>query len=384
MEHYNNYVTVDLDIIRQNYRIICKAAQVPVLAVVKANAYGHGALAVAHALAADAPFFGVSSMSEALELRNGGITQPILILGHTPVCAFPQAVRLGIRPAIFTYEDALALSHAACEAGVTAPFHFAVDTGMSRIGFQVCDEDADICQKIASLPNLECEGLFSHYATADEKDLSRAEAQEARFADFDKMLQARGICLKLRHIDNSAGILNFSRKYEMVRAGIILYGLTPSCHVPIAPHGLKPALSWHSHIAYLKTLEPGRQISYGGTFTTTRPTRVATIPVGYGDGYRRSLSGNFHVLIHGQKAPILGRVCMDQFMVDVTDIPQAAISDPVILLGNSDTLTITAQQMGEAAGSFNYETVCAISHRVPRVYLENGKPVHTVNYLLNK
>ena len=382
MEYFNNYVTVDLDIIRQNYRRICQKAGVPVMAVIKADAYGHGALAVAKALAQEAPFFGVSSMAEALELRKGNIQTPILILGRVPVCAFEQAVALGIRPCIFTYEDALALSKAAQAAGVVAPLHLVVDTGMSRIGFQVTEEAADICKQIAQLPNLECEGLFSHFATADEADLSRANAQAQRFAQFDAMLRERGVLVKLRHLDNSAGILNFSAKYEMVRAGIILYGLTPSEYVPVANHGLKPALSWYSRVSHVKTLEPGRQISYGGTFTTTQPTVVATVSVGYADGYRRSLSGKFYVLIRGQKAPVLGRVCMDQIMVDVTAIPGVQTDDRVTLLGEDDDACISAEEMGAAAGSFNYETVCAISRRVPRVYLQAGKLHHTVNYLL--
>lgn len=384
LDHFNNYITVDLDIIRENYRRICMAAGVPVMAVIKADAYGHGAVEVAKALGQEVPFFGVSSMSEALELRSAGIQQPILILGHMHVSAFHQAVRLGVRPAIFSYEDAVLLSQAAQSAGITAPFHFVVDTGMSRIGFQATEADADICRRIAALPNLECEGLYSHFATADEEDLSRALAQQQRFDAFDEMLRAREVNVRLRHLDNSAGILSFPRKYEMVRAGIILYGLEPSRYVPVAEHGLRPALSWHSRVSFLKTLEPGRQISYGGTFTTTRPTRVATVPVGYGDGYRRSLSGKFHVLVRGHRAPILGRVCMDQILVDVTDIPGVLADDPVTLLGTDGSLTVTAEEMGQAAGSFNYETVCAISRRVPRAYLRDGKTVHTVDYLLNK
>lgn len=382
MDHFNNYITVDLDILKENFRIMKKIAGVPVMAVIKANAYGHGAVAAAKVLRNDAAFFGVSSVSEALELRNADIDNPILILGHTPTCAFPQIIKNNIRPAIFQYEDALLLSQEAARQGVTAPFHFAVDTGMSRIGFQTTEEDADICQRIAQLPNLECEGLFSHFATSDEADLSKANAQAQRFADFDAMLKARGIHIKLRHLDNSAGIVNFDQHYEMVRAGIVLYGLLPSAHVPIRELGLRPALSWYSRIAYLKTLEPGREVSYGGDFITTRATRVATVPVGYGDGYRRTLSGKYYVLVRGKKAPILGRVCMDQIMVDVTDIPDARANDPVTLLGKDGDLSITAEEMGRAAGSFNYETVCAINHRVPRVYLQNGKAACSVDYLI--
>ena len=380
MEHFNNYLTVDLDILQENFRIVQKLAGVPVMAVIKADAYGHGAVMAAKYL--NAEFYGVSSLSEALELRHAGITQPVLILGHTPMIGFKEIVAHSIRPVIFSLEDAMALSKAAAEQGLVAPFHFAVDTGMSRIGFQVTEEDADICRQIADLPNLHCEGIFSHFATADEADLTRAKTQEAAFNRFCHMLECRGLCPEIKHLDNSAGIINFSNHYNMVRAGIILYGQDPSADVPIRELGLRPAMQWHSRIAHIKTLEPGRQISYGGDFTTTRPTRVATIPAGYGDGYRRGLSNNFHVLIRGCKAPILGRVCMDQFMVDVTDIPDAAQDDPVTLLGQNGALSITASEMGKAANSFNYEVICAITRRVPRVYLQGGKVIHTENYLL--
>lgn len=380
MDLFHNYITVDLDILLENFRIIQKAAGVPVMAVIKADAYGHGAVAAAKTLENEAAFFGLASIYEALELRNAGIQTPILILGHMPTAAYPDAVRLGIRPAIFTYEDALALSREAQKQGVTAPFHFAVDTGMSRIGFQVTEADADICQKISQLPNLDCEGIFSHFATSDEEDLTAARAQAALYDQFCTMLEHRGVSIRLHHLDNSAGILNFDHHYQMVRAGIILYGLEPSSHVPVAQLGLKPVLSWHARIAHLKTLEPGRRISYGGTHTTTRLTRVATIPVGYADGYRRGLSGNFYVCIKGQKAPILGRVCMDQLMVDVTDIPDVTLADEVILLGQG----VSAEDMAQALQTINYEIVCGISRRVSRVYCQNGHSISTVNYLLDK
>ncbi len=359
----NSYVTVDLEAIAANYRKIREKAGVSVMAVIKADGYGHGAVPIAKKLEKECDFFGVAILSEARELRNAGISAPILVLSPMHPETFEMAVELQLRPAIFRYEDAVALSEAAQKLGKTAPFHIAVDTGMSRIGFQVTEEDADICKKICELPGLQAEGLFSHFATADAADLTKAKAQGEKFRTFDEMLKARGVDIPIRHLNNSAGILNFDTHYEMVRAGIILYGLEPSGCVDIT--GFKPALSWYSRVAFVKTLEPGREIGYGGTYVTEKPTRVATIPVGYADGYRRSLSNKFYVLVRGQKAPILGRVCMDQLMVDVTDIPEAEIGDKVTLLGD----TITAEEMGEAAGSFNYETVCAIDKRVSRYYL---------------
>ena len=225
--------------------------------------------------------------------------------------------------------------------------------------------------------------LFSHFATADSADLTRARRQAALFDAFDAMLRVRGVEIPIRHLDNSAGLMNFPCRYEMVRSGIVTYGMYPSDEVSPDLLQLEPALQWVSRITHLKLLPAGREISYGGTFVTSRPTLVATIPVGYADGYRRSLSGKFHVLIRGAKAPILGRVCMDQLMVDVTHIPGAALDDPVVLVGRSGEARITVEDIAAAADSFNYEFVCGISRRVPRVYTAAGKTVHSVHYLLD-
>ena len=383
MRFDNTYLTIDLDRISANFKAIQAKAGVPVMAIIKADAYGHGAVQVARQLQDSCCFFGVSSMLEALELRNAGIQTPILILGQIPPAAFSVAIREGIRPTIFRYEDAVCLSETAAEMGVDAPFHFAVDTGMSRIGFQATEADADICAKIAALPNLIPEGLFSHFATADCEDLTKSKLQAQRFDAFDKMLQDRGVNVKIRHLDNSAGIMNFHKHYGLVRAGIVTYGMYPSKDVNPADLALQPALSWSSRVTCVKTLEAGREISYGGTYVTTKPTVVATIPVGYADGYRRSLSGKFHVLIHGKKAPILGRICMDQMMVDVTDIPHTQVGDKVVLVGTDGEETITMEQISAAADTFNYEFVCGISRRVPRYYCQNGEIVHQVHYLLD-
>ena len=381
MNFDNTRVEIALDAIEQNFEAVQKKAGVAVMAVIKADAYGHGAIPVARLLEGKCAFFGVSSMLEAMELRQAGLTTPILIVGQTPVHAFPTAIREGIRPTIFRWEDALALSEAAVEAGCTAPCHLAVDTGMSRIGFQATANSADICARIASLPGIHAEGLFSHFATADCQDLSRARKQAELFARFDQMLKDRGVTIPIRHLDNSAGLMNFDCHYEMVRSGIVTYGMYPSQEVSPALLELKPALTWLSRVTHVKTLPAGREISYGGTFVTTRETVVATVPVGYADGYRRSLSGKFHVLIRGQKAPILGRICMDQLMVDVTNIPDAALNDRVVLVGSYGEESITMEEISAAADSFNYEFVCGISRRVPRIYTSRGKTVHAVHYL---
>ena len=376
-------VKIDLDAISRNFDAVREKAGVKVMAVVKADAYGHGAIQVARLLQDKCAFFGVSSMLEAMELRKAGLHTPILILGHTPVNAYPIAIREGIRPTIFHYEDAQALSRAAQEAGLCAPFHFAVDTGMSRLGFQVTEEAADLCAKIAALPGLVPEGIFSHFATADCADLSRAQQQAERFDRFCRMLQQRGVSVAIRHLDNSAGLMNFPNHYEMVRSGIITYGMYPSSEVNPELLKLEPALQFLSRVSHVKVLPAGREISYGGTYVTTRDTRIATVPVGYADGYRRSLSGKFYVLIRGKRAPILGRICMDQLMVDVTDIPETAVGDRVTLVGRDGEEVITMEQIAEAADSFNYEFVCGISRRVPRIYVSGGKTVHSVHYLLD-
>ena len=384
MNFDHTYVKIDLDAIDRNITAVQEKAGVPVMAVVKADAYGHGAIQVAHLLQDKCAFFGVSSMLEALELRRAGLEKPILILGHTPVSAFSDAIAHNIRPTIFCHEDALALSDAAVKLGATARFHFAVDTGMGRIGFQPTEVSADLCAEIARLPGLMAEGLFSHFATADCADLRSARKQAEIFATFDAMLKDRGVEIPIRHLDNSAGIMNFPCRYDMVRSGIVTYGMYPSDEVDKSLLSITPALQWVSHVTHVKTLPAGCPISYGGTYVTPKSTVVATIPVGYADGYRRNLSNRYYVLIHGQKAPILGRICMDQMMVDVTEIPDVKPGDVVTLVGTDGKATIAVEEISAVADSFNYEFVCGISRRVPRYYYRNKTQIATVHYLLDE
>jgi alanine racemase len=380
----NSFVSIDLDALEGNLAAVRAKTGKKIMAIVKADAYGHGAVQVARALEGKCEFFGVSSAAEALELRYAGISTPILILGHTPANACQALVRHEIRPTIFRMEDALELSRAATTLGVTARFHLAVDTGMSRIGFAPTEESIEVCLRLAALPGLEVEGIFSHYATADCADLTQAVCQEQRFRWFCARLEERGLRIPLRHMDNSAGLMNFQSPYELVRSGIVTYGLYPSSEVSPDKLPIRPVLNWKSRISNLQTLPAGRAIGYGGTFVTTAPTRVATVPIGYADGYRWSLSGNFHVLIRGCFAPILGRVCMDQMMVDVTNITDVEFGDTVVLVGRDRDKAITVEEISAAAGTFPYEFVCGISRRVPRVYLRGGQPDHTVRYLIPK
>lgn len=378
----NTFVKIDLDAISHNFDAVCNRAGKAVMAVVKADAYGHGAVQIARLLENKCAYFGLASITEALQLRHAGITTPLLVLGNMPEEAFGAAIQNDIRVTVYRYESALALSQEAQKQGKTACLHLAIDTGMSRLGFQVSEESADACAAIANLPGLCIEGLFSHLATADCADLARTHAQSAAFAKFDAMLKNRGLEIPLRHLDNSAGVINFGSQYEMVRAGIVIYGMYPSDEVDKSKLSLQPALQWISRITHLQTLPAGREISYGGTFITQRPTVVATIPVGYADGYRRALSNKFYVLIHGKRAPILGRVCMDQMMVDVTDIPETQLYDPVVLIGQSGDEKITMEEISAAAGSFNYEFVCGIHHRrIPRIYYQGGHAIESECWL---
>ena len=382
--HYDNtYLHIDLDAILHNFDAVYAKTGVPVMAIIKADAYGHGAVQIARLLQDRCAFYGVSGVAEAIELRQAGLEKPILILGHTPTAAYPQMVGMDIRPAIFSREDALLLSKEAQRQHKTAEFHFAVDTGMSRLGFQPTRESARICAEIAKLPNLHAEGLFSHFATADCADLSKSLQQRQRFDEFYGWLREECVEIPLRHMNNSAGIMNFDAQYDMVRSGIVTYGLYPSDEVDPGLLPLKPALSWYSRISHVKVLPAGREVSYGGTYVTTKETRIATVPVGYADGYWRSLSGKFYVLLHGKRAPILGRICMDQMMVDVSDIPETAVGDQVTLVGTDGNETITVEQIAAEAGSFNYEFICGISRRVPRFYFRGGKLLREVHYLLD-
>ena len=383
MEFDLTWLQVDLDALEENMRLVRQRANAQVLAVVKADAYGLGAVTVAKALEHSCAFLGTANISEALELRRSGITKPILILGRVPVSVYALAVAEDIRLPIFLYEDAVALSCEAVRQGKTANLHFVVDTGMSRIGFQATEEAADMCAEICKLPRLQAEGIFSHFATADGADLTSAREQLALFTEFEKKLAKRDIQIPIRHINNSAGIINFPGQQDMVRSGIVQYGMYPSDEVDKSLLPVKPVMEWIAKVVYVKTLPAGRQISYGGCYTTTRDTVVATLPVGYADGYSRRLTDKAYVLIRGKKAPVIGRICMDQMMVDVTDIPGVQIGDQAVLIGRSGDEEITVDDLARLTGTLNYEIICGISRRTPRVYFRGGKPVSEVHYLLD-
>ena len=381
--YFRTQAKIDLDAVEYNYNNT--RAKLPqgckLLGVIKADAYGHGAVELAKFLENKCDFFGVACIEEAVELKKAGIKTPILILGYVAPAFYDLVVKYDIRIPVFSYDTAKALSDEAVKQGKTVPFHFCIDTGMSRIGFQVNEESADVCKEICALPNIEAEGLFSHFATADESDLTKALAQREKYKKFVEMLESRGIQIPIKHLNNSAGIMNFDEYFDMCRMGIILYGLYPSEEVDKSLLDIKPVMSWLTHISHIKTLEAGREVSYGGTFKTTEPRVIATVPVGYADGYPRCLSNKGRVIINGQYAPIVGRVCMDQFMVDVTDVDGAEIDSVVTLVGKDGGAELSMEEVSNAAYSFNYELPCRIARRVPRTYYKDGKLVKATNYM---
>ncbi|MCR5097943.1 MAG: alanine racemase [Lachnospiraceae bacterium] len=382
MKHMRVYARVDLDAIINNIEQM-KNRLLPdtrIAVVIKADGYGHGSLPIAMELS-DIPYiwgFCVATCEEAMELRNHGVKKPILILGYSFAEDYDSLIKNNIRPTIFTYEMAKEYSEAAVRLNKDVKVHIKIDTGMGRIGFYPDEKSALTIGEIFKLPRLLPEGIFTHFARADETDLSATDVQFDRFEKMIGLCRDRGVEFEIHHCSNSAGILAYPKgNLDMVRAGITTYGLWPSDEVEhYMP--LMPALSLYSHVVYVKDIEPGQAISYGGTFVAERPMRIATVPVGYADGYSRGLSGKGYVLIHDKKAPILGRVCMDQFMVDVTDIPDVKVRDEVVLIGcasgaaDRDAPRITVEELGDISGRFNYEFVCDLGMRIPRLYYRNG------------
>lgn len=367
------YAAVDLDAAVYNMEQMKKLIKpdCKMMAVIKTDGYGHGAIPLAHKLEPLDYLFGfaVATVEEAVSLREAGITKPILILGYI----FPEQYEIllanDIRATIFDMNSALELSKLAQKMNVTANIHIKIDTGMGRIGYQVNEESANEIAQISRLPHMMVEGIFTHFAKADETDKTHVHMQLELFRKMINDLQERGVEIPMKHCSNSAGIIDLPEaNMDMVRAGITLYGLWPSDEVHKERILLKPLMSVKSRVVHVKTLPKGCSISYGGTYTTDKTTVVATIPVGYGDGYARSLSNKGDVIIKGKRAPILGRVCMDQFMVDVTHIEGVQVGDVVTLLGSDGEETITMEELGNRSGRFNYEFVCDMGKRIPRVY----------------
>ncbi len=367
------WADIDLNAVKYNIESMYKNINpnTKIAAVIKTDGYGHGAVAISNVLEDIECIWGyaVATVDEAMTLIEVGRKKPILILGISFKEQFEKIVEYDIRATVCEYDIAKALSDIAVHKNKTCHIHLKIDTGMSRIGFQVDEETATTIEIISKLPNIKIEGIFTHFARADEKNKETTNQQIHLFQTMIKMLEQRNIQIPIKHCSNSAGIVDIPEaNMDMVRAGITLYGLWPSDEVNHDRIELKPVMSLKSHISFLKELKKGRMISYGGTYELPEDKRIATIPVGYGDGYARGLSNKGYVLIKGQKAHILGRICMDQFMVDVTNIENVATGDEVTLLGTDGEENITMEQLGELSGRFNYEFACLITERVPRVY----------------
>lgn len=369
-KYYRSYMNINLAAIAHNLSECRKRiGDAKLLAVVKADGYGHGAVAVSRHVEHMVDYFAVACLSEAVELREGGIRKPILILGYTSPKEYGELLAYHVTPTIYSYDAAKKLSDTAGILGCDAKIHIAIDTGMGRIGFVPGEEDANVIAAISKLPGIVLEGMFTHFSKADETDKTYTKEQAEKYAMMVDLLRERRIEIPIKHCCNSAGIMDFEDyRYAMVRSGIITYGLWPSDEVNKDNISLMPAMEWKAHIVHVKDVLAGTRISYGGTFVSDKPMKIATVSVGYADGYPRSLSNKGKVLIHGMEAPILGRVCMDQMMVDVSHIPDVDIEDVVTLIGRDKDAQLTVEQVAEWSGRFNYEFVCDISTRVSRIY----------------
>ena len=369
---------VNLDAIEENFEAMKANLQAgtQIAAVVKANGYGHGAVPIAQMIEEKDYLWGfaAATIEEAVELRKNGIRKPILILGYVFPEDYPELVRLDICPTVFRLDMAQELSAEAVRQGKNVNVHIKVDTGMSRIGFADTEESVKTVCEIGELPGITLEGLFTHFAKSDEADKAATEKQLMRYQAFNRACEAAGVRFHIHHCSNSAGIIDLPEaNLDMVRAGITVYGLYPSEEVKKELVPLKPAMEMKSHIVHVKEITPGTEISYGGIYTADSVRRIATVPVGYADGYPRSLSNKGCILVAGKRAPICGRVCMDQMMVDVTEIPEAVPGLEVTMFGRDGDAYLSVDELAELSGRFNYEFVCDLSQRVPRIYLRHGK-----------
>lgn len=379
------YARVDLDAIVSNMERMKERLpqETQIMAVIKADGYGHGAVQVAEMLEGYDYIWGfaVATLDEAIVLRAEKIKKPILVLG----CVFPdqymEMLKNDIRMNVYTKEMAESISQMAAQIGKTAYMHIKLDTGMGRLGFDITEKSVEAIAEIRQMKQVAMEGIFTHFAKADEVDKDFTRTQLTRFQWMVDQLKEKEVTFSLEHCANSAAIIDLPElPFNLVRAGISTYGLYPSEEVQKDQLRLKPALSLKSHVAFVKEVEEGTPISYGGTFVAPKRMQIATIPVGYADGYPRSLSNLGYVLIRGKKAPIIGRICMDQFMVDVTEIEGVSFGDKVTMIGCDGNETITVEMLGELSGRFNYEFICDLGKRIPRVYVKNGVVAEQVDY----
>lgn len=378
------WAEINLDALGHNMREIKKASKSEeVMAVVKADAYGHGAIDVAPVLLENgATSLAVAVITEALELRMEGIEAPIMILGHTPLEYAEEIVAYDIQQTVFSLEYAKELSKEAQKQNKKVKLHIALDTGMGRIGYLPQEESVGEILEISKLPNVSIMGIFSHFSSADEEDKSYTKEQLQKFLNFTEKLKESGINPRILHIANSAAIIDLpDTHFQEVRPGIILYGYLPSQEVNREVLNLRPVLTLKAKIVHLKTLEKDMYISYGRSFKTERKSIIATLPLGYADGYTRLLTNKAKAIAGGKLVPVVGRICMDQCMLDVTEVPSLKVGDEVILLGEDEGVHFNADDIAELLGTINYEVLCMIGSRIPRVYIKNGKTVKIRNYI---
>jgi alanine racemase len=378
------WAEIDLDAIAYNIKNIKKLAKdKEVIAVVKADCYGHGSLDVVPTLLENgASRLAVAVLTEGIELRNNHINAPMMILGYTPLYLGEDLIKYDLEQTVYDLEYAKELSKIALNLNKKAKIHIAIDTGMGRIGFLPNEKAVqDVCE-ICSLKGLEVLGIFTHFSTSDEEDKEYTYEQFKKFTDFTEKLSALGIEIPLKHVSNSGAIMDMPETYlDAVRAGIILYGYYPSNEVNKNNLSLKPALTLKASITRVQEMDKDMYISYGKTFKTERKSLIATLPIGYADGYSRLLAKDAKVIINGKFAPVVGRICMDQCMIDVTDIENVKVGDEVILLGEQGNLKFNADDIAEIMGTINYEILCMLKYRIPRVYIKNGEVFNVRNYL---
>ena len=380
------YAEINLDNFRHNFREVKRlAAGKKTFGVIKADGYGHGSVELARVLEEEkADYFAVAVITEAIELRNNGFKQPILILGYTSPEFAEELVTYDITQAVFSYEQAEVISREAVKQGKTAKIHIKLDTGMGRVGFLPTDESVDEIIRISRLDNLYLEGIFSHFSCSDEKDKQFAHKQLDCYKTMLNKLEDKGVKFDIRHISNSAAIIDMPEAYSCydgVRPGIILYGYYPSDEVKMDRIDLKPVMTLKARIVNIKEVEEGTPISYGRKFYTNRRSIIATLPFGYADGFTRLLFGKIKVIAGGKLVPVVGRICMDQCMIDITECGPLKVGDEVVVMGESDGIRNNADDFAAALGTINYEVLCMVSRRVPRVYVEGGRVIKVKNYV---
>lgn len=382
------WAEVNLDNLAHNIKEVRKNTREDTLvtAVVKANGYGHGAVDIARTfLDNGADRLAVAILTEAIELRTSKILDPILILGYTPTTQYEKLIEYDLIQTIYNYEDAKRLSSKAKELGKDVIIHIKVDSGMGRIGFQATDKSIEEILGISKLPNLHIEGIYTHFAKADERDKEHTRGQFRKFNEIVNKLEGKGLKIPIKHVSNSASIIDLPEyNLNMVRAGIMLYGFYPSEEVNKKDIELKPAMTLKAKISHIKTVAKDTGISYGQIFLTEKQSKIATIPIGYADGFTRLLTGKSEVYIGGKRAKIVGRICMDQSMVDVTNIPNVDINDEVVLFGYGKEGYPHVDEVAKNIGTINYEIICMVGRRVPRVYISKNKIVKIRDYLLDE